>query len=49
MQVMNPEEHEFKLQSQFGCPYNKDDVIHFMVSLHNPDMVVCLQFMFLLI
>ncbi|XP_034237742.1 glycerophosphocholine phosphodiesterase GPCPD1-like isoform X3 [Thrips palmi] len=41
--VMNPEESEFKLQSQFGCPYNKDDVINFMVSLHNPEMVAYLM------
>ncbi|KAJ1524332.1 hypothetical protein ONE63_010838 [Megalurothrips usitatus] len=41
--VMNPEESEFKLQNQFGVPYNKDDVVNFMVSVHNPDMVAYLM------
>ena len=41
--VMNSEEADFKLQSQFGRPYNKDDVINFMISVHNPEMVAYLM------
>ncbi|XP_052128768.1 glycerophosphocholine phosphodiesterase GPCPD1 isoform X1 [Frankliniella occidentalis] len=41
--VMKPGESEFKPQNQFGCPYNKDDVMNFMISLHNPDMVAYLM------
>jgi len=37
---MTDGENEFRAQAQFGRAYNKDDVIIFNISLHNPEMVV---------